>query len=406
MRYLIIGFGAAGANAAEFLRRNDTDAEITVLNGEQTPFYLRLDLEGVFAGKPVEQLMPRPAEFWEEKRVNIIPERATRIDPIRQQVTTGSGKTLSYDKLLIAAGTKPRSLNVPGRELSGIFHYHTLKDALNIHERRSSAKRVLIVGGGILGLEMAHAAVEFGWEITLLVRGGYVGSPMVDSTGSELVLDSLRRANVRVIFHDEVQDFEGEGGAVRVVHTRGGRLVETDLVALCIGTLPDTDFLADSGLLTGGHLVINERLETLAPNIWAAGDATAAKTSAGRTIYCHTWNVAQSQGRAAAANMLGGNIPWRDDVLYNLDLLFDQPFAMIGAWDDRHEPGRIMHEQTETGVYRALVTRDGILEGAFLLGNREGDRRVRKLIVSGARVEGKLDRVFAPDARPDEFVEG
>jgi 3-phenylpropionate/trans-cinnamate dioxygenase ferredoxin reductase subunit len=404
MKFLIIGFGAAGANAAEFIRRNNADAEITVLNGEQSPFYLRLDLEGVFAGKPLEQLMPRPPAFWEEKRVTIIPERAAHISAERQEVITDKGRVLYYDKLLIAVGTAPRPLDVPGRDLSGVFHYHTLKDAADIHERRTSARRVTIVGGGILGLEMAHAAVNFGWDITMLVRGGYVGSPMVDTVGGERVLASLLRSGVKVIFHDEVQSFDGADGVLRAVNTKHGHRIESDLAALCIGTNPDTACLQDSGLLTGGALLVNEKLETAAPNVWAAGDATVVERSDGRMIQCHTWNVAQSQARTAAANMLGADQVWRDDVLYNLDLLFDQPFAMIGAWDDRHEPGRVIHEFTPEGAYRALVTRDGILESAFLLGSREGDRRVRKLIANGAFVEDKLDRVFAPDAKPDEFA--
>jgi len=403
MKFLIIGFGAAGANAAEFLRRNNSDAEITVLNGEQTPFYLRLDLEGVFAGKPLEQLMPRPPAFWEEKRIEIIPERAAHVATERQEVVTDTGRTLAYDKLLIAVGTAPRRLEVPGRNLSGVFHYHTLRDAVTIHAERANVRRVTIVGGGILGLEMAHAAVDFGWKITILVRGGYVGSPMVDAKGGEFVLASLRRAGVDVFFHDEVRSFEGESGALRAVNTTQGHRIETDLAALCIGTEPDTACLRDSNLLTGRALLVNEKLETSAPNVWAAGDATVVERSDGRMVQCHTWNVAQSQARTAAANMLGAEQIWRDDVLYNLDLLFDQPFAMIGGWDDRHEPGRVIHEDMPEGAYRALVTRDGILESAFLLGSREGDRRIRKLIASGACVEGKLDRVFAPDARPEEF---
>jgi len=404
MKFLIIGFGAAGANAAEYLRRNDSEAEITILNGEAAPFYLRLDLEGIFAGKPVEQLMPRPTEFWEEKRVTVIPERAEQVLADSQEVMTNKGRILSYDKLLIAAGTAPRRLDVPGRELAGVFHYHTLDDATRIHAERERAKKVVIVGGGILGLEMAHAAVEFGWDITMLVRGGYVGSPMVDANGGELVLRSLERAGVKVIFHDEVQSFAGEAGVLRRACTRQGHIIECDLTALCIGTQPDTGFLKDSGLLSDGKLIVNERLEAPARHIWAAGDATVVRTAGGRLVACHTWNVAQSQARTAASNMLGGDAAWRDDALYNLDLLFDQPFAMIGAWDDRHEPGRVIHELEEPEVYRALVTRDGILEGAFLLGNREGDRRVRKLIVANAHIEGKVARVFAPDSTPEEFA--
>ena len=115
------------------------------------------------------------------------------------------------------------------------------------------------------------------------------------------------------------------------------------------------------------------------------------------------WNTATSQARTAAASMAGTLSAWREDVLYNLDLLFDQPFALIGPWQKRHEPGRVLHALPGDDAYRALVTHGGILESAFLLGNREHDRRVRKLIAGRARVGNDLARIFAPDARPEEF---
>jgi hypothetical protein len=116
------------------------------------------------------------------------------------------------------------------------------------------------------------------------------------------------------------------------------------------------------------------------------------------------WNTATSQARAAANGMAGNLTPWREDAIYNLDLLFDQEFAMIGPWQKRHDPGRMLHELPDEGVYRGLVTRDGILESAFLLGRREHDRRLRKLIAGRARVDRNLARIFAPDARPEEFA--
>jgi 3-phenylpropionate/trans-cinnamate dioxygenase ferredoxin reductase subunit len=120
VKQLILGFGAAGANAAETLRQRDPQAEITVLSGEHWPFYLRLDLEGIFHGKGIEQLMPRPPEYWEERGIHVLQDRAARVNPARHEVRTESGGTLHYDRLLIAVGTKPRDLPVPGRGLEGI----------------------------------------------------------------------------------------------------------------------------------------------------------------------------------------------------------------------------------------------------------------------------------------------
>lgn len=404
MKHLIIGFGSAGANAAETLRKNDPQAEITVLNGENQPFYLRLDLEGIFHGKPAEQLMPRPPEYWQERGIRILPDRAARVNPSRHEVQTASGVTLSYDRLLIAVGAAPRKLSVPGRELDGVLHYHTLEDALAIHSMRERVRRAVIVGGGILGLELAHAAHAFGWEIAILVRGGHVGSPIVDASGSALVLASLERAGVKVIFHDEVAAFEGRENRLAAVRTKMGRVLECDFAGICIGVEPGVHFLDGSGLLEDRQLMVNERMQTSVPDVFAAGDCAVVRAMDGRLIHGTTWNVASAQARTAAANMSGANSVWAEGVLYNLDCLFDQEFAIIGPWDDRRLPERVLHEFSAPGSYRALVTRHGILESALLLGDRSADRRLRKLVAAGVVVENRLPQVLDADVPLDSLL--
>jgi nitrite reductase (NADH) large subunit len=402
-KHLILGFGAAGSNAAETLRRADEQAAVAVVNAESHSSYLRLDLESLFFDKTVADLMPRSPEYWQEKRIEIIQDRAEHVDAVRHQVRCTSGCTLAYDKLLLAVGSKPRALNVPGASLNGVTHYHTLADALKIVERRANVRDSVIIGGGILGLEMARAAVHLGWNVTMLVRGRFVGSGTVDESGSYLVYNSLQRAGVRVLFHEEVAAFEGENNTLRRVRTQHGEILPSDLAVICAGVVPDVSFLEGSGILTDGRLIVNEKMETPVSDVYGAGDAVFVRRSIERLVACNTWNVASAQARAAAANMCGSNTPGRDDVLYNLDSLFDQEYAIIGAWDERHHQGCTMHEIATPQLYHALVAREGRLEGALLLGDRFADRFIRKLIVNRARVEGKLDRIFAPDARVEEF---
>lgn len=397
MNYLIIGFCAAGVNAAETLRKHDSQAEITVLNGEHQPFYLRLDLEGIFHGKPAAQLTPRPPEYWPECGIRVLSDHAVQINPAQHEVKTASGHTLTYDRLLLAVGARPRDLSVPGRDLGGIHHYHTLDDALAILALRDRVRRAVIVGGGILGLELAHAACSFGWNVTILVRGGHVGSPIADANGSALILNALKRAGVAVFFREEVTAFDGQNGFLIAVRTKTGRVLECDFAGICIGVEPDVRFLEGTGLLESGYVVVNDRLQTRAPDIFAAGDCAVVRRTDGSKVYGHTWNVASAQARIAAANMGGMNSVWKEDVLYNLDRLFDQEFAVIGPWDDRRLPERVLHEFPASAFFRALVTRNGIMESAFLLGDRSADRRVRKLIAARANVENRLAQVFDPD---------
>ncbi len=403
MHYLILGFCAAGANAAEAIRRADSDAAITVFNPEAIPFYLRLDLEGIIEEKPVHHIQPRPPAFWDEKKIRVLPERAVHVDPARKEVHAQSGKVFSYDKLLIATGASPRKLGLSNEYTPGIHHYHTFDDARNIYESRERVKHAVIVGAGILGLELARVVQHFGWTITILVRGDYVGTPIADPRGGEFVRRALERQGMNVIFHDQVNEFIGTEH-VQAIRTKQGRELPADFVALCIGVVPNVDFLADTNLLTDGRLIVNEKLQTTHPDIYAAGDVVFVRVPDGHLVPCNTWNVATSQAKAAAANMTGKVTVWDEGILYNLDALYDQPIAIIGPWDRRHEPGFTLHEMETEDLFRGLVTKDGVLVAALLLGDRSGDRRVRKLIAAKARVEGKLERIFDAEAKPEEFA--
>jgi NAD(P)H-nitrite reductase large subunit len=404
--HLIIGFCAAGANAAEAIRRLDPTAEITVLNGDTRFFYLRLDLEGVFEEKPLERIQPRPPEFWQQKNIRVINARALHVDSNAKVVTAQGGTKYAYDKLLIATGAHPRKLNVPGETLPGIFTYHSLEDAQRIYSYKTFVKHCVIIGAGILGLEFARCAHEwFHWDVTVLVRGDFLGSGTVDAAGGAYILRSMQKAGVNVLFNESVAEFQAddEGHLARIV-TKSGKLLETDFAAKCVGIEPAISFLQDTPVLTEGQLIVNEFLETPARDIFAAGDVATVRTRDGHLVRCNTWNVALDQARLAAKNMVGQELEYAEDVLYNLDALFDLPLAVIGSWDRRHSPGYELHDLSTDTIHRQVITKAGVLIGGALLGDRTGDRRLRKLASLKANVANKLDRLFAPDAKPEEFL--
>jgi 3-phenylpropionate/trans-cinnamate dioxygenase ferredoxin reductase subunit len=167
---------------------------------------------------------------------------------------------------------------------------------------------------------------------------------------------------------------------------------------------PTIGFLKDSPILTDGKLIVNEYLETPAPDVYAAGDVATVRLPDGRAVHCNTWNVALDEARSAAANMLGKHVQWKEDVLYNLDALFTLPIAVIGKWDLRHNPGYVIHDLSTDMVHRQVVTQDGVLVAGVLMGDRHGDRRLRKLMAQRAHVTNRLHRLFAEDATPDEFM--
>lgn len=406
MRHVIIGFCAAGANAAEAIRRLDPSAEITILNGDSRFFYLRLDLEGVFEEKPLERIQPRAPEFWQQKNIHVVTERAISVDTAVQEVVGLSGQRYGYDRLLIATGAHTRKLNVPGEFLPGVHTYHSLEDAQTMLEKKHDNKQCVLIGAGILGLEFARCAHEwFGWKITALVRGNFIGSGTVDPAGGDYVLRSMQKAGIDVHFGETVAEFQADeqGQLVRIL-TKSGKIFETKFAAKCVGIEPAFSFLSGSPILTDNKLIVNEFLESPVKNVFAAGDVATVRTTNGKLVYCGTWNVAMDQARAAAKNMVGQTTEYVEDILYNLDSLFDLPLAIVGEWDRRHMPGYEIHDFSTETVHRQVLTHDGILVGAILLGDRHGDRHLRKLCSLKARVDGKLDRLFAEDMKLEEFA--
>lgn len=402
-KYVIIGMGAAGATCAQQLRKLEPESDITIINGESQPFYLRLDLASVLEGKDPEKLIARKNEYWDENNIKVVHSVALKLDHSTRTVFTANGDRISYDKLLIAAGSQARRLNCRGSELAGITTYRTLDDALGILEMKDKVKNVVIVGGGILGMEVAQAGWGYGWDITLLVRDSYPGLPLVDEDGGKFVHAALERGGVKVIYNDEVECYEGNGNVAGIVTKQGTRL-SADLVIECIGVAPNLSFLDETEIVERGKVCIDESMRTSLSNIFAAGDAVLVKKADGNSVMCHNWNVAISQARTAAESMTGKEANWSEGVAYNADCFYDQEFAIIGPWDRRHEAGRKVETQTTDNAYRAVASMDGIIESAIVAGDKTGDKLLRRLIASGVNITGKFDKLFDPESKPGDFA--
>ena len=401
-KYVIIGMGAAGATCAESLRKLEPKAEITIINGEEQPFYLRLDLATILEGAVPAKLIARPDEYWEEQNIKVVNSRAVKLDHASQVVFTASGDRYGYNKLLIAVGAQARRLSCPGSELIGICTYRTLQDAMQIYELREQVKKVVIVGGGILGMEIAQAGWSFGWEMTLLVRESHVGVPLLDEAGGEFVHQAIVEGRVNIIYEDEVERYEGED-KVEAVVTKKGETLPIDLVVECIGVEPKPVCAEELELVEKGRIRVDEQLRTAIPTIFAAGDVAVVKTTEGNDVFCNNWNVAVSQGKVAAEAMTGADSKWSEGVYYNADSFYDQEFAIIGAWDRRHRDGRKIEAQTTEEAFRAVVTVDGVIESALVMGDKTGMRLLRQLIASKANVKGKFKKLFDPEATAEEF---
>jgi len=333
-RIIIVGGGAAGFACAEMLRRQGFDGELTMLSADDAPPCDRPNLsKDYLAGEAPEKWIPlkRP-EFYIENCIDLQLQTAVaRIDVAGRRAVIEDGRTYLFDRLLIATGAEPMRLSVPGADQP---HVHTLRsfgDSRAIIERAKGAKKAVVLGAGFIGLEVAGALRARGLEVHVVAPDEH---PMEKVLGPEFgaFVQSLHEHH-GVRFH--LREAAARIAAGKVI-LKGGAVLEADLVVVGIGVRPRTDVAERSGLVVDRGVVVDKRLETSAPGIFAAGDiARWPDARTGESMRVEHWVVAQRQGQAVAVNMLGGREPF-SAVPFFWSRHYDVSINYVGhagAWD-------------------------------------------------------------------------
>src|SRR5450432_247768 len=372
-RYLIIGDGAAGLTAAASLREADREAVIGVFSDEPVPGYYRAALTNYLLGElRDDQLFAVAPDFYERLGIHRIYTRVVGVDATRSQVwCSTSSEPTGYDQLLVASGARARSPTFEGAHLPGVLTLRTIADARQVYDavRLRGLKTAVVLGGGALGLEWAHALLEHGVKVTLIERAPRFMPGALDEVASDLLAARLRKAGIDVLLNDEVRTVHPGPRGVSGITLASGRSVPCELVAAALGVVPNSEFLANTGLTLApnGAVAVDSRLRSSVPNVWAAGDVANV---AGEWLAL--WEPARLQARAAAQNMRGANVEHRPGAHYFATRLFDLDFARIGKIE-RHEGSQeIIDLPRGTGqiAYRKLVFSGGVLCGALMIGER------------------------------------
>jgi 3-phenylpropionate/trans-cinnamate dioxygenase ferredoxin reductase component len=307
--FIIVGGGLAGAMAAQTLREEGFDGRISLLGQEANAPYERPPLSKDYLQGKAERdsIFVHPEHWYAEHAVELrLGATVASVDAASRTVVTDTGAQLHYDKLLIATGSKPRRLGVPGADLDGVYYLRKVEDSERIKIEFARAKRVVIIGAGWIGLETAAAARAAGLDVTLLISGDmplqHVLGPEVAPTFAE-----LHRSNgVDLRYRTTSAELTGRHGAVTGVILSDGTRIDADMIIVGIGAVPRTGLAAAAGLKIDNGIVVDEHLRTSDPDIFAAGDiAHTYNPRLGRHIRIEHWANARRQGVIAAKAMLG-----------------------------------------------------------------------------------------------------
>lgn len=412
-RYLIIGDGAAGLTAAAALRHADAEAIIGVFSDEPVPGYYRAALTNYLLGELREdQLFAVAPDFYQRYGIHRIYTRVVGVDASRSSVwCSTSPEPTAYDQLLVASGARARAPSFEGANLPGVLTLRTIADARQVYDavRLRGLKTAVVLGGGALGLEWAHALLEHGVKVTLIERAPRFLPGALDEVASDLVAGRLRKAGVDVLFNDEVRAVSAGPHGVAGVHLASGRSVACELVAAALGVVPNSEFLANSGvaLAPNGAVAVNRRLQSSVANIWAAGDVANV---AGEWLAL--WEPARLQARAAAQNMRGGHVDHQPGAHYFATRLFDLDFARIGRIERTQGNQELIDFPRGTGqiAYRKLVIENDKLVGALMLGERALrvraiGRNMKRLIDAAVDVREIKNRLLEPSFDVEAWLE-
>ncbi|MGZ4127623.1 MAG: NAD(P)/FAD-dependent oxidoreductase [Actinomycetota bacterium] len=378
----IVGANLAGGRAAETLRAEGFDGRIALIGEEPHRPYERPPLSKEFlrGEQPLDKAFLRAEEWYADNEVELLlGVRAERIDLGDRAVELAGGNRVSYDKLLLCTGGRPRMLPIPGATLPGIATFRTMGDARALSDVLKPGAHVVVVGAGFIGSEIAASARTLGCEVDLFEAEAV---PLVRALGEQIgrIHGEIHRENgVRLHTAIRVEGFEGDD-RVRRVNTSEGPF-EADVVVVGVGIAPNVELAQDAGLEVKNGIVVDELCRTSAPDVFAAGDiANHPNPYMGEHIRVEHWQNAQNQGAAAARAMLGGTepfaeVPWFWSDQYDLNL------QMAGhplRWDEL-----VFRGDVDARKFSAFYLDHGKLVAAVGFNKGKDVRGARALIEAG-----------------------
>jgi len=395
--FVIIGDGVAGSSAAETIRELDAESAVTVVTDEGEPLYNRILTKEFAKGKIPEAPLAIHDEDWYanrdiELRLNTL---VTGVDADAHLVHTHEGEALEYDKLLVAAGGTPTQLPVPNSDADGVHHFWTFQDARAIAEHAAQAERGVVIGAGLLGIDLAAVCGAQGVPADYIMRGDRWWRYGLTMAGAEIVHEGMLEQGVTPVFERGVDTFEvdGDGHVTAAVDTEGERH-PCDFVGIAIGLRFNTEFLHNLGVELDDGVVVDEYMRTSDPDIYAAGDITRfydvildAPNQNG------SWGSAKEQGSVAGQNMVTGEPTeaFRWVPSYSITH-FDFPFLSFGHPTVGDEACERRYDDT---TWRRLTFKDGKLVGGVLIGDLAPQSALKTLIREERYVVDQQERLLA-----------
>ena len=402
--FVIIGGGQSGGWTAKTLRGEGFEGRVLLIADEPYIPYERppLSKEVLLGDQPPESTYLWPADSYDESNIELrLGVQATRISPADHTIEIDGGETVPYDRLMIATGARVRRLPVSGAELAGVHYLRGIRDTEAIRADLNADSRVVVVGGGWIGLEVAAAASKLGGHVTVVEALGQLCGRALTPDLADWVLAMHRRHGVDVRLEAAVDLFSGDG-RVSQATLSDGTSIDADLVVIGIGVVPNVELAEKAGLDVDNGIVVDEMGRTSDPDIFAAGDVTNHPNGLlGRRVRLESWENAQNQAIAAAKAMLDAGsayseIPWFWSDQYDANI---QLIGLPEGWTETVTRG-----DRDAGQFVVFYLKDGRIDGAAAINNPRDIRFARRLMAAGKVVDPA--QLADPDVKLQALLKG
>ena len=332
---VIIGNGIAGVTAARHIRKL-SDKRITIISGETPYFFSRTALMYVYMGHmKFEHTQPYENGFWKKNRIDLLQAFVEKVDTDAKILHLATGNTINYDKLIIATGSKPNKFGWPGQDLQGVQGLYSKQDLELLEENAPNnkvCKRAVIVGGGLIGIELAEMLRTREIPVTFLVREDSFWNGVLPAGESAMINEHIKEHHIDLRLNTNLETILDDGaGRVKAVTTDKDETIECDLVGLTAGVSPNIDFLEDSAIETGRGVLVNRKLETNIPDVYAIGDCAEQHSGIGnRRPIEAVWYTGRMMGETVAQTICGNPTEYKPGHWFNSAKFLDIEYQTYG----------------------------------------------------------------------------
>ena len=396
IRQVVIGNSAAGLAAARAIRDHDATCHVTMISADSCLAYSPVLLPYYLSGKIEKRgLFVVDEGFYKRCEIELLLEKcAESVDVDRQIVALNDGTSVQYDKLLIATGGSPQTLNVPGADPAKVMTLRTIDDAERILAAARDARDILICGAGLASLEVANALRGRNARVLVIAKSPQILSRNADPECARMMQHDIEEAGITFLLGRDVSEITVRSGRLHVLTDCDDSLT-ADLVIVGKGVAPNVQLVRGTGIGVDRGILVNEKTQTSVPNVYAAGDVAQARqllTDDYQVVA--TWPSACFEGRIAGLNMVGQAAALPPEVGYNIVPMFNKVAAFVGEGRATSPAAEIVVCRDEKkGIYRKCALKDNRIIGAILLGSVSDAGTVLNLIakrVDVSRLGGQL----------------